>query len=132
MEAIDFDGPRPSHLDDSAFRHQCRAIELLGFDLFDATGAKIDASALPMNPSFTVEGYDAAPTVAEFVSMNDLDDVVIGCAFNRTTGEVHTFATDRKSFFDNNTGGRLVDSAGVNPKIQTMKVIEVFRVRRRA
>ena len=132
MKAIDFDGQRPSHLNDSAFRHQCRAIELLGFDLLDATGAKIDASALPMNPPCAVDRYNAAPTVAEFVNANDLDDVVIGYAADMTTGAGHTFASDRKSFFDNNTGGRVVDSAGIDPQIQRMKVIEVFCIRCRA
>jgi hypothetical protein len=132
MEAIDFDGPRPSHLNDSAFRHQCRAIELLGFDLFDTTGEKIDASVLPMNPPITAERYNAAHTVAEFVNSNDLDDVVIGFAADTTTGVRHTFAADRRWFFDNNTGGLVADSAGIDPQIQRMKVMEVFRLRRRA
>ena len=132
MEAIDFDGPRPNHLNDSAFRHQCRSIELLGFDLFNRGGAKIDASVLPMNPELTVDQYNAAPTVAEFVSTNELEDVVVGYAANIATSQVHTFAADRTSFFDNNTVGLIVSSAGINRQIQIMKVIEVFRVRRRA
>jgi hypothetical protein len=129
MEAIDFDGPRPSHLNDSAFRHQCRSIELLGFELFNIDGLKLDASSFPMNPVVDIGQCNAAPTIADFVSSNDLDDVVIGCAA-RATGERHTFAADGRSFFDNNTGGVVADSTGIHSQIRDLKVIQVLRVRR--
>jgi len=111
IEATDFDSPRPSHLNDSAFRHQCRAVELLGFELFNIQGLKLDASLFPMNPAVDLGQYNAAPTVADFVGSNDLDDVVISYA-SGTNGERHTFAADGRSFFDNNTGGLIVDSTG--------------------
>lgn len=38
MQAVDFDGPRPSHLNDSAFRHQVRAVEMLGFEISNVDG----------------------------------------------------------------------------------------------
>jgi hypothetical protein len=43
LHAADEDGETPRHLDDTAFRHPARAVELLGFDLFDTQGRRIDA-----------------------------------------------------------------------------------------
>lgn len=83
-----------------------------------------------MNPSVDAGKFNAAPTIAEFVSTHDLKDVVIGCAVG-STGERHTFAVDGRSFYDNNTGGVVVDAGGIHPLVRDLKVVEIFRVRRR-
>jgi hypothetical protein len=131
MEAVDFDTERPSHLNNSAFRHQVRAIEMFGFEIRNADGSSFDASAAPMNPAVDLATYNAVPTVVDFVNSNELNDVVICYAARLGTGESHTFAADGWSFFDNNTGGVVVDASGIHPQIRDMKVIKVLRVRPR-
>lgn len=133
MRAVDFDSERPLHLNNSAFRHQVRAISMLGFDIFNIDGTPHDATVRggPMNPAFDPNAFNAAPSVADFVDTNDLDDVVI-CYAHPGAGEGHTFAADGRTFFDNNTNGKVVDASGINPQIRNMKVIKVLRIRRRA
>jgi hypothetical protein len=130
MRAVDFDSPRPSHLNDSAFRHQVRAVEMLGFEIRNVDGSPFDATAAPMNPQVDSSAI-AAPTIAEFVNANDLDDVVICYAAQLDTGDNHTFVADGRAFFDNNTNGVVVDASGIHPQVRDMKVIKVLRVRPR-
>jgi hypothetical protein len=132
MHAVDFDGERPLDLTNSAFRHQMRAVSMLGFDIFNVDDTPYDA-AVPggsMNPDFDPEAYIAAPTIADFVNSNDMDDVVICYAACLNTGESHTFAADGRAFFDNNTGGVVVDAVGIHHRVRDMKVMKVLRVRR--
>jgi hypothetical protein len=133
MRAVDFDSARPLHLNDSAFRHQVRAVNMLGFDILNVDGSPYDAtiSGGPMNPVFDPVALNAAPTIAGFVDGNDLDDVVI-CYAHSGTGEGHTFVADGRTFFDNNTDGKVVDAAGIHPHVRNMKVIKVLRARPRA
>jgi hypothetical protein len=132
MRAVDFDSARPHHLNDSAFRHQIRAANMLGFDIFNVDGTPYDATVPggPMNPGFDLHALKAASSIADFVSGNDLDDVVI-CYAHSGIGEGHTFAADGRTFFDNNTGGKVVDASGIHPQVRNMKVIQVFRARPR-
>lgn len=76
--------------------------------------------------------YNAAPIIADFVNSNDLDDIVICYAARIETGESHTFSADGQTFFDNNTGGVVVDESGIHPQVRDMKVVKVLRVRPRA
>lgn len=132
MRAVDFDSERPRHLNDSAFRHQVRAVNMLGFDIFNVDGTPYDATVPggPMNPGFDLAALNAAPTIADFVDGNDLDDVVI-CYAHTGNGEGHTFAADGRTFFDNNSGGVVVDAADIHHQVRDMKVIKVLRVRPR-
>jgi hypothetical protein len=104
---------------------------MLGFEICNVDGSPFDASAAPMNPPVDLAPYNAAPTIADFVNSNDLDDVVICYAARLGTGESHTFAVDGRTFFDNNTGGVVVDVSGIHPQVCDMKVIKVLRVRPR-
>lgn len=132
MHAAKLDGESPSDLDNSAFRHQILAVKNLGFDVFNADGSPFDANKAPMNPSFDQPTYDAAPTIADYVTSNNLEDVVICYAARLSPQASHTFAADGQSFFDNNTGGKLVGVSAIHSKVSDMKVIQVLRVRRRA
>jgi hypothetical protein len=79
-----------------------------------------------MNPEFDIAAYKASPTITDFVNSNDLEDVVI-CYAHLGTGESHTFAADGRKFFDNNTGGVVVDAPGIHLQVHDMKVIKVLR-----
>jgi hypothetical protein len=130
MRAVDFDSARPPHLNNSAFRHQVRAVNMLGFDIFNADGTPYDATVLGgnMNPPFDSDAYNAAPTIADFIDANNIEDKVI-CYAHSGVGEGHTFAADGRTFFDNNTGGVVVEAPGIHPQVRSMKVIKVLRVR---
>lgn len=133
MRAVDFDSARPLHLNNSAFRHQVRAINMLGFDILNVDGTPYDATAPggPMNPAFDRDAFSAAPTIADFVNANEVEDVVI-CYAHSGAGEGHTFTADGRTFFDNNTSGKVVNASGIHPAVSDMKVIEVLRIVRRA
>ena len=59
------DGEKPRHLTDTNFRHQVRAVELLGFELFDPhNGNKVEAQSI-------------LATVAHFFHNNNSNDLFL-------------------------------------------------------
>ena len=122
------DGPVPSHWKDSAYRHQARACEFLGFDLFNSSGTKISAATLPMAPKIRQDAYLAAPNIPDFVRQNNCPDVLLVRAFRADTREAHTFALDGGNYFDNNTN-QIVQADRIPPIFARFKVTHVLRVR---
>lgn len=126
LQAASEDNEHPSHLNNSAFKHQCRALELFGFDLYEMDGStRVSASQLEMNP----KSAGIAQTVADFVQNNSIEDVVIVYALSPTK-ETHTFAADGIWFFDCNVTN-VTNVNGIHPEIAMLNVVKVYRCRPR-
>ena len=54
LAAASEDDEHPEHLNDTSFRHQARAAELLGWDLFTPEGAALQARAIPNTVAITI------------------------------------------------------------------------------
>jgi hypothetical protein len=112
------DGEYPTHLTDINFRHQARAVELLGFELFDpSNGNKVEAQSI-------------LTTVAHFFHNNNSNDLLlcfaVGLRPGHTKQESHTLAVHRGRFYDNNTN-TVVET--VHPWLQNFKIIRALAVR---
>jgi hypothetical protein len=129
LRAASEDGEHPTHLNDTDFRHQARAAELLGWDLFTLQGAPLQTRALQ---KFSISKMDFTrfPTISEFVQQNRSQDILLGQALS-PTGEAHTFAVDRGWYFDNNTGGEIVTAPSVPAGLANFRVVRAVALRRR-
>jgi hypothetical protein len=129
-EAAKEDGEHPAHLKDCSFPHQCRAVELLGYELRTLDGIKIDARSLPRK--YVVD--QNSPTVDEFVRGNESDEVLLCLAGGQRPGqpkpEAHSFAVDRKRYFDNNTVGESVPANDIRRDLAMFRVVKVLAVPR--
>lgn len=100
------DNQYPADLSDTSFLHQTRAVEMLGFELFDCnSGARVEARSISVE---LCEHWLLQPTPAEFFEANQSDDVLLCLAHVRPGGpnpQVHTFAVHRRCYYDNNPGG---------------------------
>ena len=100
------DGEYPTHLCDTSFRHQIRAVEMLGFELFHSnSGIRVRAHSISLQLR---EDWLFQPTPAEFLQANQSDDLLLCLAHVRPgepNSEVHTFAVHRRCYYDNNPGG---------------------------
>jgi hypothetical protein len=123
------DGEYPARLVDSDFRHQARAVELLGSELYDLNGHKMDARSISSVVKLGQAEFHAQPTIDQFVRDNQHDDVLLCQAYSLARNESHTFAVDHGSFFDNNTGEKIVASDNIPPAIAEFRVIRVIAVR---
>jgi hypothetical protein len=111
------DGENPRHLTDTNFRHQARAVELLGFELFDPhNGNKVEAQSI-------------LATVAHFFHNNNSNDLLlcfaVGSRPDHTEQEHHTFAVHRGRFYDNNTS-TVIET--VHPWLQNFLIIRALAV----
>jgi hypothetical protein len=102
------DGEFPAHLLDTSFRHQLRAVEILGFELFDSnSGIRVEAHSISLE--VREDWLFRQPTPAEFLRANQSDDLLLCLANEVGPGElgseVHTFAVHRRCYYDNNPGG---------------------------
>ena len=91
---------------DPSFRHQTRAVEMLGFKLFDPnSGVRVEARSISLE---VPKDWLFRPAPAEFLQANQSDDLSLCLAHVRPAGpnsELHTFAVHRRCYYDNNTGG---------------------------
>jgi hypothetical protein len=126
------DKEHPSDLVDCRFRHQCRAIELLGYELLGPNGVPIQASDMPNE--IQIPPY--APTIEEFVRDNKREGVFACLAGGTPPGkdhpQAHSFAVEGQSYFDNNVGDELVTVEGVPQQLRNYRVAKYLRVRCRA
>jgi hypothetical protein len=122
------DGEDPPDLNNCAFRHQCRAIELLGFELHTPDGAKVDARELPR----MFEILPGAPTIVGFVRNNQHLEVLAclagGIPPGNTDHEAHSFAVEGQNYFDNNVGDETVTADGVPGRVRNYGVAAYFIV----
>lgn len=131
MKAAAEDGEQPDHLADSNFRHQARALELLGWQLFDDTGTQIAARSVPW-PVKATDDLNRWPTIPDFLQENKKPDVLL-CRAMRVrddASEHHTFAVDASSFFDCNTGNKVVYTTGIPADLHDFRVVQALSVRR--
>lgn len=123
------------HLNNTNFRHQARAVEILGFGLSDVHGSRVQAANIPLRREVSHAELNKRPTMLEFLRTNDSEDVLI-CSADRimpgsSTTESHTFAVDRQWYFDNNTGGCIVPIADAPNALADFRVGHVLAVRPR-
>jgi hypothetical protein len=131
VAAANEDGEFPQHLNDSNFRHQARALERLGFALFDLLGHEIVVvDAIPRHRGPIA--INVLQSLSEFLRSNKSKDVLICQGFRPVpTGLVgHTFAVDRKCYADSNTNGQVVSISAVPVHLLDFRVLDVFAVRR--
>jgi hypothetical protein len=124
------DDEHPTHLLDCRFRHQCRAIELLGYALRAPNGELFEARNLPNE--FQIP--PGAPTIAEFVRNNHQQGVLACYAGGRSpegAPEAHSFAVEGRYFFDNNVGDNVVPVEGIPERVRNYRMVVHFLVRRR-
>jgi hypothetical protein len=122
------DGQNPVDLIDCNFKHQSRAIELLGFELRTPEGAKVDARTLPQR--FDIP--PGAPTIVEFVRNNQRSEVLAclagGIPPGGTKPEAHSFAVAGPFYFDNNVGDEIVTVDDVLARVRNYRIALCFIV----
>jgi hypothetical protein len=122
------DGQNPVDLVGCNFKHQCRAIELLGFELHTTEGAKVDARTLPQ----TFGILSDAPTIVEFVRNNQRSEVLAclagGIPPGGTETEAHSFAVEGLSYFDNNVGDEIATVDDVPARVRNYRIALCFVV----
>ena len=129
LRAAQEDGESPTHLNDTNFRHQARALELLGYGLFDLQGNSIKASTI--QPWKMTSGqFGSLPLIKQFVQANKCADVLLCEAFRPgNPDQGHTFVVDREWFFDCNTGGLIVLANGIPGSLNGFRVVRAIALR---
>jgi hypothetical protein len=131
VEAAKEDNEVPEHLNDTSFRHQVRAAEILGWDLFSIVGARIQARSIPSKAEIAIEEFNRLPTISEFVRHNQGRDILLGHAVS-PSGVSHTFAVDGGWYYDNNVGEKIVSAVGVPSGLAEFRVVRAVALRRRS
>jgi hypothetical protein len=90
----------PVHLENACPRHVARALELLGWDLFDYEGRRVNARDI-QRLSLPVQQVAALPTAAAFLQHNARTEPLLCTAFKLGGGESHSFAAARGAYKDN-------------------------------
>jgi hypothetical protein len=129
-KAANEDAEYPTHLDDSNFRHQARAAELSGFDLYDLAGSPMRASAIVRELKISIDQFQQLPPITKFLAENKCKDVLI-CNAITISGVAHTFAADQNAFFDNNTSGKIFSDGNVPQGLEDFRVVRAVALRMR-
>jgi hypothetical protein len=129
------DGEYPTHLRDTRFRHQSRAVEMLGFELFDSnSGIRVEAHSIDASLEVNEGWLSGQPTPAEFLRDNQNDDLLLCLAHGVRPGEpnseAHTFAVHRRSYYDRNPPGGIRGSVPI--AFVNFRMIRALVVRRPA
>jgi len=123
------DDEYPTHLEDSSFRHQARAIELLGHNLFDLNGNPIHAKDIPGNVAISAEAFAQLSSIRDFVRDNNNDDILL-CQAVAPSRVSHTFSVDRGHFYDNNTNGKIETSDSLPAGLEAFRVVRAVALRK--
>jgi hypothetical protein len=133
-EGIEIDQPT---LIDIGFRDLARAVELLGFELFELDGTKVSADSIERQIALSPEWLawlSAQPTPASFLQNNKHDDVLLCLARGtqplHSDPEGHSFAVHRGFYSDNNTEDRVALS--VRSNFANFHIARALAVRRAA
>lgn len=104
LKAAAEDGQYPRHLDDTAFKHQARALEIFGYELRNDNEHIVSARSLPMNPQAqTGDTLRLKPSLQEFGGKIDDDQIYFVYAMN-LAGIAHTAVFHKRQFGDINVG----------------------------
>ena len=118
-------------LKDTNFRHQTRAVERLGFELFERDGiTRVQARSIDPYPTVDLCWLSQQPTAAEFLRDNVSDDpfLCFACRLPQGPGDnFHTFAVHNHFYYDNNTERKVETS--VPAKLADFRVFRALAVR---
>jgi hypothetical protein len=128
------DGEHPAHLADTNFRHQARAVELSGFELFESDGVtRVDARIIEAYPQVDLHWLSKRPTAAGFLQDNVSHHPLLcfACRVPPVLGDnYHTFAVHCGFYYDNNTEQKVKTSVPAT-ELANFRVFRALAVRRR-